>query len=233
MRPTVAFVSSLFLSTGAFAATSIDTTFGVNGRSVPELGVATSQANAAILQTDGKIVVVGTTPALASPQSAVPDALINHDFLIARFKADGSLDSQFGSNGIVKIDVSSGEDQATAVAQQADGKLVVAGYAAANLNNDFDFAIVRLNADGTLDTSFGTGGKVTANFGYDDPAGSHYPRGSDRAASLLLTADGKITVGGLSNGIAFSSIVARWLPDGSPDLAFGTAGSVGVGPYMG
>src|SRR4029077_6628971 len=98
------------------------------------------------LQPDGKIVVVGRS-----------GGLTGFDFGVVRYDADGSLDTGFGTGGMVRTDFAGGADYAHGVAIQGDGKIVVAGHA--GLVNDNDFALARYNADGSLDASFGSGGK--------------------------------------------------------------------------
>src|SRR5262245_31161308 len=126
--------------------------------------------------------------------------------------AAGSLDPTFGSGGRALTDFSSGStDDALAIAiQPSDGKIVVVGMSDANDNGDFDFAVSRYNTDGTLDTSFGTGGIVLTDFadGSDDEA----------FGVAIQPADGKIVVVGLSD---FSIAVARYSPDGTLDASFG------------
>jgi uncharacterized delta-60 repeat protein len=78
------------------------------------------------------------------------------------YAAAGDLDTSFGTGGKVTTDFSPGLDRATAVAIQPDGKIVVAGIAGGGAASNFGLA--RYNTDGSLDTSFGTGGKVTTDF---------------------------------------------------------------------
>ena len=78
----------------------------------------------------------------------------NFDFALIRYNSNGTLDPAFGKGGIVSIDIRNGDDQVSAVAIQADGKIVVAGY------SNTDFALARFRENGTLDAAFGTGGKV-------------------------------------------------------------------------
>ncbi|MDZ4405029.1 MAG: delta-60 repeat domain-containing protein, partial [Prosthecobacter sp.] len=77
--------------------------------------------------------------------------------------APGDLDTLFGTAGKVTTSIGGGDDRGHAVVMQSDGKLVVAGYYYNGSNNDF--AVVRYNADGTLDTSFNGTGKATCDFG--------------------------------------------------------------------
>ena len=101
--------------------------------------------------------------------------------------AAGDLDPTFGTVGMVTTDISRSTDIANAVAVQADGKLVVVGQT--YKNNDFsgeDFVVARYNPDGTLDTTFGTGGKVRTDF----PGLAAVP------SSVVIQPDGKIVVAG-------------------------------------
>ena len=88
--------------------------------------------------------------------------------------ADGALDTTFNGTGIVTTAVGSGADQATGVALQADGKIVVVGYS--NNGSNDDFVVVRYNTNGSLDTSFNTTGKVMT------PVGP----GNDQAAAVAI-----------------------------------------------
>ena len=77
--------------------------------------------------------------------------------------ADGDLDTTFSGDGILTTAIGAGNDAASSVVLQSDGKIVVAGYSYNGSN--YDIAVVRYNTDGSLDTSFGTGGKVTTAIG--------------------------------------------------------------------
>lgn len=134
--------------------------------------------------------------------------------------ADGALDPGFGSGGRVMTDFGNSVDIAHAVAQQADGKLVVVGETYAN--NDYsteDFAVARYNADGTLDGSFGSGGKVRTDF----------PGLAAVASSVAIQPDGKIVVAGGAFPL-FTFLgnfeVVRYNADGSLDTGFGNGGIV-------
>ncbi len=130
------------------------------------------------LQADGKIVMVGGTFT---------------DFILARFNADGSLDTQLRRrDGKVTTDMGSGlrPEEALAVAIQTDGKIVVAGYAAIARrppapNLPPTFALARYNSDGSLDTSFGTGGRVSGNVNGHRARGGDPARRQDRAGGRL------------------------------------------------
>src|SRR5262245_55744667 len=133
---------------------------------------------------------------------------------------DGDLDPIFGTDGKVLTDFDHSTDIANAVAVQADGKLVVVGTT--YLNNDFsgeDFAVARYNPNGTLDLTFGVGGKVQTDF----------PGLAAVASSVVIQPDGKIVVaGGAFPLLTFLGDfkVVRYNPNGSLDNSFGQGGIV-------
>src|SRR5438093_8754306 len=114
--------------------------------------------------------------------AALPSPLALH---VAAQTAQGTLDATFGTGGKVTTDFAGDTDEAFAVALQTDGKIVVAGEAKTGYSRE-DFALARYNTNGTLDTTFGTGGKVTTDF-----AGH-----TDQAFAVALQTDGKIVVAG-------------------------------------
>jgi uncharacterized delta-60 repeat protein len=192
---------------------SLDTGFGTNGStftalaSVPPGFANGTVARGVALQPDGKILLAGSYSAGGG---------LSH-FGLVRYNADGSLDQGFGSGGIVKTAVDS-SDFATAVALQADGKIVVVDSAPTD-GGFSDFAVVRYNSDGTLDTSFGTNGVV------ETPP----PFFTDAAAkAVVIQPDGKIVVGGhtSTSGGGFRFAVLRYNPDGHLDPSFGSGGKV-------
>jgi len=133
---------------------------------------------------------------------------------------DGDLDPTFGTGGMVMTDLNRSTDLANAVAIQSDGKLVVVGQT--YKNNDFsgeDFVVTRYNADGTLDNTFGSGGRVRTDF----PGLAAVP------SSVVIQPDGKIVVAGgafpLFTFLGNFEIV-RYNPNGSLDRSFGTGGIV-------
>jgi uncharacterized delta-60 repeat protein len=180
---------------------SQDTLFGSNGRVITNFG-ATELALALVLQPDGKIVVAGRT------NKPAPSGTF--DFALARYDAAGTLDPTFGTAGLVTTDFGGSVDRAFAMALQPDGKLVVAG------DSDANFALARYNADGSLDSGFGTGGRVITTFG-----------GTDQASAVILQPDGKIVVAGQTDtGVSIDFALARYMPNGSLDGAFGIGGRV-------
>lgn len=198
------------------AAGILDPSFGKGGKIILNfnLGATVDSIGGAVLQPDGKIIIVGNT----FPSSGTSSFA---DFLVARLNADGSLDNTFGNGGIVKTDFTGGGDGATSVALLPDGKILAAGYAETPIvlnSRRPEYAMVRYNPNGSLDDSFGTGGKVHANFG----AGNQVIR------KILIQSDGKIIAFGTASGddIAIPSriVLTRYNSDGSIDTSFGTNG---------
>jgi uncharacterized delta-60 repeat protein len=197
---------------------SLDSSFGDGGRVLTVATVANdNQADdeiaAIALQPDGKIVAVGKAGHFPP------------DFAVLRFNADGSLDSSFGDGGRVISNLNY-EDEAHAVAIQPDGKILVAGLSGSELGiTSDDFALVRYNADGSFDSSFGDGGKVITVFSRE---------AQDWAYSMVLRPDGKIVIGGpvAVGGVlcgmyvctSFGFGLAQYNPDGSLDPGFGEGG---------
>lgn len=190
-------------------AGDIDTSFG-GGTLVTPGGLTDDYVRGLAVQADGKALVVG---------HGVFSTATGTDFMLVRHLRDGGLDPAFGNGGRVSTAFGNGgrSDEALAVAVQPDGKILVAGSSDQGASGH-DFALARYHADGTLDTSFGTGGRVTTTFG----------NGDDKAYALLLQADGKIVLAGGSNQGATGNdfALARYLPDGSLDAGFGNGGKV-------
>jgi uncharacterized delta-60 repeat protein len=187
---------------------AIDHTFGVNGvGTIPLSDPYTVYASTT--QSDGKILAVGTVF-----NDGFDDASgTGEDFALVRFNKDGTPDGTFGSGGAVTTDFGA-DDEAHSLAIQPDGKIVVAG------SSNGKFAVARYNTDGTLDTGFGSGGKVTTDLGDGDAS----------VYGLALSADGKIIVSGDNDtGIA----LARYNADGSLDGGFGNGGTVVTGAPAG
>jgi uncharacterized delta-60 repeat protein len=193
------------LQSPAWAADGdLDTTFGTGGKVTTAVGLGDDEAFSVVLQSDGKIVAAGYSYNGS-----------NYVFAVDRYNIDGSLDTTFDTDGKVTTAVGSGTDVATSVVLQSDGKIVVAGYSYNGSN--YDFAVVRYNTNGSLDTTFDTDGKVTTAIGSS----------TDRATSVVLQSDGKIVVAGWSyNGSNNDFAVVRYNIDGSLDTTFDTDGKV-------
>lgn len=184
---------------------TLDTTFAQNGKLV---GTGTGYWGYEVgFDASGRIIVAGATSLVPPPPTAIgPDS--GRDFLLARYNDDGTIDSTFGSGGIAILDFGYGEDQATDFHVQSDGKIIVTGYARSASARDF--ALARFNSDGSLDTTFASGGKVQTDFGSDDGG-----------LSLAVQVDGKLVVSGWS-GTNFA--VARYDSNGTPDPTFSIDG---------
>src|SRR6266481_3841361 len=155
---------------------SLDTSFNGTGKVTTNFGGdGNAEGRSVTVQTDGKIVVAGYATAGGVEK-----------FALTRYNADGTLDTSFGDSGRVMTDVGISGSNATGVALQKDGKIVVAGYAVNNSGTDYDFACVRYNTDGKVDQSFGDGGKIMTSVG----------QGDGEANSLAVQSDGKIIVAG-------------------------------------
>jgi uncharacterized delta-60 repeat protein len=166
------FAAVRYLSNGA-----IDTTFGVAGKVSTDFGVAGfDRAHSAALQADGRIVAAGFA---ISQDGGV------QNFAVARYTSSGVLDTTFSRDGITQIDFGSCCQSAYEVLLQSDGKIITVGYANTE-SSDSDFLLARLSPRGSLDATFGVGGKVRTSFG--DLNG-----GANGAA---LQSDGKIVAVG-------------------------------------
>lgn len=185
---------------------SLDAGFGSGGTVTTDFSGLFDQANAIGLQPDGKIVVAGIAT----------DQLTGPNFALARYNIDGTLNASFGVDGQVVTDFAGGSDSALGVAIQPDGRIVAAGASSAGTTSDF--ALVRYNTDGSLDPSFGAGGKVTTDF-----SGL-----SDGAAAVRLLPNGDIVATGsaVTGNFDTDFALARYNSDGSLDVSFGSGGKV-------
>ncbi len=182
-----------------------DPSFGTGGR------VSTSFAAGTVVPNRQRIKVLADDKILQA-FSINTGGVTGNDFALVRYNADGSLDNSFGTSGLVTTDFG-GDDGATSLIVQSDGKILVAGYS--NTTSGL-FALARYNANGTLDNSFDTDGKLTTAIGTDNIA-----------YSINLQADGKIIVAGTSLvGTNYVFSLARYNTDGSLDTTFDTDGKV-------
>jgi uncharacterized delta-60 repeat protein len=182
----------------------LDQTFGTGGVVTTSFGPADDIAQSIAIQADGKLVVAGYDYS-------------GNNFAVARYEPNGTLDPSFGTGGKVETAFGGIAASAWGVAIQADGKIVAAGRTYDGTNTDF--AVARYDADGTLDPSFGNGGKVTTNF----------QNTNNGAYAVTIQPDGKIVVAGQS-GIGSPSVfaVARYNADGTPDTTFDGNGRVTI-----
>jgi uncharacterized delta-60 repeat protein len=185
---------------------TLDSTFGQDGKVITDFG---SSAREVVLQDDGKIIVAGYTGA----------SLSDLDFALARYDTTGRLDTTFGMNGKVRTDFSGYEDQCRGAVLQSDGKIVLAGFSHNGTN--YDFAVARFNADGSLDSSFDGDGRATTDFGGVGAQG-------DRGLSAALQSDGKIVIAGYldNGGNNYAIAMTRFNANGTLDSSFGNEGQV-------
>jgi uncharacterized delta-60 repeat protein len=178
---------------------SLDSYFGTSGVATYDSG-NNDFGIAVTLQKDGRIIVGGGS-----------NNGTNDDLVVLRYNADGSLDTGFGTNGVVIYDNGNGE-YGNAVALQGDGRIIVAGQS--NNGTDNDLVLLRYNTDGSLGTSFGTGGVAIYDSG-----------NSDIGNAVTLQDDGRIIVAGQSNnGTDNDLVLLCFNADGSLDTGFGTNG---------
>ena len=179
---------------------SLDTTFDTDGKLFPTINISNDVA----VQPDGKIVLAG---------GGSEDGISG--FMIARLNPNGSFDNSFDGDGRVVTPVVRG-DVAHCVTIQPDGKIVAAGSSYRQSNSSYDFSVVRYNANGSLDTTFDTDGKIVTVFG-----------DSSVINDIAVQPDGKILAAGtvFNNGRGDFGLV-RYNLDGSPDSSYGTGGKV-------
>jgi uncharacterized delta-60 repeat protein len=163
---------------------TLDPTFSGDGKVLTNFTPGDDFALAVTLQGDGAIVAAGRA------------AERGGRFALARYATSGTLDTTFSSDGKVVTNFTVGDDQASGVAIQGDGKIVAAGSARADR-----FALARYNANGTRDASFSGNGKVRTNF----------TPGFDFANAVTLQADGKIVAAGRCDGKGGRFALARYL----------------------
>lgn len=175
---------------------SLDSGFGNNGQVITDVGPGDAAIESIALQPDGRIVAAGFN----YPQNY-------YDIALARYNADGSLDTSFGNSGLILDSISSKHDSLNAVAIQQDGKILAAGSA------DSKLLIIRYNANGSRDPGFGENGVVLAVLG----------SGASTASAISLQQDNKIVASAYtSEGCG----VARFNPDGSFDPSFDFDGAL-------
>ena len=199
---------------------TLDDSFGTGGIVLTDIIGNEDIAFALVILPDGKIVAAGHTS----------DDVQDLDFALVRYNSDGSLDPTFGSGGTVTTDLLGSDDQAFALARQADGRLIAGGAAIDPEKGVSHFALARYNPDGALDMTFQTGKVITT-----------YP-GPSSLQALTVSTDGKIVAAGStlqSGGGDFIKAaapdpgsasndfaLARYNYDGTLDGTFGQGGRV-------
>ena len=188
---------------------SLDPGFGNGGTVETSLGTNLQAIVVGLAQQpDGKLVAGASTADLATGDG---------EFVAARYTADGVLDPTFGTGGIARTSFPPRNGcEALGSALTPDGMLVVAGMASAPDRSVFDFALARFQSDGSLDTSFGDGGRVVTEF----------PDSLDsEVLNVVVQPDGRIVASGFIFGGTRIAIV-RYMPDGTLDPSFAGDGMV-------
>ncbi len=184
---------------------SLDNTFNFTGKTITDIGRSACQANACVVQTNGKIIVGG---------SYMTDAM-KRGWALARFNANGSLDTSFSGNGIAGVIIGTGtggiEGAIQSLALQTDGKIIAGGFSFyGHPTSGAVFTVGRFLDNGSLDSTFGNGGLVLSTT-------------LSRIFSIKIQNNGKIVAAG-SGGLGFA--VARYNIDGTPDTTFVANGTV-------
>lgn len=158
---------------------NIDTAFGTNGVVAFNLSESTDFVSGVGIQADGKILLAGHAYAGTNP--------LRYDITIVRLNSNGSFDNSYGTNGVARAKVvQNGENYTSKLGMQPDGKPVVAGTTVEG--NSWNACLVRFNTDGTLDSSFGTNGKISLDINNEDQEGR----------AIALPEDGSFIIGGYS-----------------------------------
>lgn len=180
----------------------VDSSFAINGRLHKVFGAMSEDANTAIIQSDGKILVSGTAWVNG-----------NANFAIIRLRPDGSLDSTFSQDGRNIIDIS-GQDGCGGMSLQSDGKIILCG----SIKSSDSVIILRLNSDGTLDSTFNNH-KVFFTYG----ASNSRTMGLN---AVTIKPDGKILACGNLNIPNKEFSLIQLLPSGVLDSTFGNHGII-------
>jgi uncharacterized delta-60 repeat protein len=197
---TLLFLAAITYATAFGQPGSLDKSFGKAGKVTVSFGTQEDIGRKAVLQTDGKIVQTGTAGTSVA---------------VVRYNTDGTPDRSFDGDGKVTTSIGGYDDEGYDVAIQQDGKIVVGGFS----NDSFgigDFALLRYNSDGSLDTTFNGSGKVITDMEFNS---------DDGCLSLIIQPDGKILAAGYSTRNV-NIALARYNSDGSLDSSFGEDGKV-------
>ena len=188
----------------AIAGYILDPSFGNAGVQVNEIGDFDDQAFAAALQSDGKVVVVGS-----SNNSA------NTDIAVLRYNSDGSLDTSFNSNGIATFpEIGSNNDSATGVVVLENGNILVTGYSE-NDDGDKEIVVLRITPAGFLDVSFGVSGVTRLEI----------TDTTSQASAIVVDSQNRVLVSGtLESESTTWAVAVRFLENGTLDSDFGDSG---------
>ncbi len=185
---------------------TLDTTFDGDGKTATDFNNRSDAAFGAAIQADGRIVVAGVSGTSSSDK----------DFAVARYNADGSLDTSFDGDGRAITDFGNLNDEAFSVAIAPSGKIVVGGTTSSRSG---DFAVARYLANGALDTTFDTDGLVTTDLFCPGNCSDSV----DRARGVAVYPDGRIAVAGETEKLGVVQLnfaAARYLDSGALDTSF-------------
>ena len=206
----------LATSTAFAAAGSLDTTFGSDGIVETNFGSNTNnfQFTDAALAPNGDIVVAGTVSNIVNDTG--------DNCVIVRYLPNGTLDSSFGTDGVVILSSTQFASLSGIIAVQSNGQILV--LTVPEINGTFVEAMQRFNINGTPDATFGTGGVVPINVPVPPPYGGDI-------SLILAQPDGKILLSGAAfppfkSTLPQLTLLARYLSNGSLDTTFGTGGIV-------
>jgi len=183
----------------------LDPTFDSDGIVLSNLPSVANTIYDGLIQADGKIILAGSGGMDSSEK----------DYLVLRYNTDGTLDYTFDSDGRVFVNITTVKDICYSIKQQSDGKFIMAGttghLSGANVT------VVKINEDGSMDNTFGTGGIVTTAYG----------SGADYGTGIAIQSDGKYVVcGNTYNGTSFDFMLLRYNEDGSLDATFDGDGAL-------
>ena len=194
---------------------TLDNSFSNDGKLLFRFGTGSSNATTMMVQPDGKILIGGSYYT-----NREVDTYKDIDFAVARLNADGIFDYSFSGDGIVTTDMG-GMDFMGSMYLQPDGKIICGGSAVIGppqSSTNTDFAIVRYNANGSIDNSFANDGIVLSQLSLTD----------EYINEILLQPDGKIIAAGIlassSDLMEVDFAVARYNANGTPDLSFNGTG---------
>ena len=205
-------VLAALAATAAASSGQLDPAFGRGGIVVSHFGNDVRPLDA-VLQPDGKIVVVG----------GVNDFRIASELAtVIRYMTDGSLDQGFGKNGVATDSITNFENEAESVVLLSDGKIVILERSANSSGGNDTFALVRFQSNGRRDFSFGSSGRVVIQI-------PHPPFFSVSVNTLVLQPDQKLLIGGSvvaprHNPTPTKTVLARYTAQGATDPTFGNNG---------
>jgi len=201
----------VFVSINAFSqAGSLDPTFATNGKFVYDNGF-NDLFHCTAIQEDQKIIAAGVSY----------DAAYTATAKVFRFMPDGSIDTDFATDGVFSYSLNN-EANINDVVIKDNGKIILVGSTTDYSN--YKILILQLNDDGTLDNTFGTNGVVVQKI---SPASGPY---EDFGYAVTLQSDGKILVAGRSDDLSYNGVpvVVRFNENGTLDTSFGTDGVAGI-----